>query len=178
MIAPEARADAGMSLVELIVVVLVSSLLLGVLAMIFGNGLAAQQRATERDAATAQLNAVTASIVESVRNSVDTRVTASGQRLDAKVLGADGSTWECRAWQLQGGELRYSAGSTARPAVSGSWASLASGASGASAGGAAFEKGPGSRVSASIELVQGDTAITVGDGAVAQVVQTGGPACW
>jgi len=167
-----------MSIVELIVVVLISGLFLSVLAVIFGNGLAAQQRATERDAATAQLNAATASIVESVRNSVDTRVTASGQRLDAKMLAADGTSWECRAWQVQGTELRYSAGTTARPAVSPAWTSLASGVSGALFAGAAFEKGTGNRASVGLELVRGDTAITVGDGAVAQVVQSGGPACW
>lgn len=178
MSTPATGSDTGMSLVELIVVVLISGLFLSVLAMIFGNGLAAQQRATERDAATAQLNAVTASVVESVRASAGTRVTASGQRLDAKVLRADGTSWECRAWQVQGTELRYSAGSTARPAVSTSWKSLASGVSGALSAGAAFEQGAGKRVTVGIELVRGETSIIVNDGAVAQVVQSGGPACW
>ena len=49
-----------MSLVELIVAMAVSALLLGVIAAIFGQGLAAQAQQASRNTATAQLDAVSA----------------------------------------------------------------------------------------------------------------------
>jgi prepilin-type N-terminal cleavage/methylation domain-containing protein len=169
--------DAGMSLIELIVVIVVSGLILSVVAGVFINGWTAQQRASERDAATAELNAVLASITETVRGSSATRVSASGQRLDTKTLLPDGVTWECRAWQVSGGHLRYSGGSTARPAVSSAWASRASAVTGTLTGGAAFVKS-GDSVSIGLRITQGEIGVGVTNGAVSLTVATGGPACW
>lgn len=169
-------ADRGMTLVELIVGILISGVVLSLIAAIFGNGLVAQQRATERDAVTARLNAVAASVTESVRTSVATRVSDSGRRLDAKVLTRAG-TWECRTWHLQGSDLRYSAGATARGAVSTTWKALAAPAVGILPGDNAFAQ-TGQRVTMGVRLSQGqvDAAVTVGS--IAQAVKTGGPACW
>lgn len=166
-----------MSLIELMVALMVGAIVLSILVLVFANGLTTQRRATERNAATAMLNATTASITESVRASVDTRVTESGQRLDAKVLAPDGVTWECRAWQIQSGQLRYSSGASARPAASGSWKSLGSGLSGNLASGAAFVR-VGSQVSLGFTLTRGESTIRVTDGAVSLAVQSGGPSCW
>ena len=166
-----------MSLIELMVGLMVAALVLAILALVFSNGVSSQRAATDRDTATATLNAATASITESVRASVDARVTESGQRLDAKVLAADGTTWECRAWQVQAGQLRYSAGSSARPAVSTSWKSLATGVSGNLTGSAAFVR-TGTQLSLGLTLTSGQAIVRVTDGAVSLVVQSGGPACW
>lgn len=172
-----AGRESGISLIELIVVLAVASLLLGVVATLFANGLSAQRQTSDRDAATSGLNAATASITESVRGSVDARVSASGQRLDAAVLLADGSTWECRAWQVTGGELRYSSGSSARPTADSTWSSLASGVSGTLAGGAVFAES-GTRIALGLRVTRGEASVAVSDGANSQVVATGGPACW
>lgn len=169
--------DDGMTLVELIIVVLVSGVFLTLIALIFGSGLSAQQRATERDAITGQLNAVTAHLTETVRSSTDIKVSASGMRLDARFLNSDGTTWECRAWQLMSNELRYSAGSGARPAAGMTWKSLGSKISGTLTGGAAFTQS-GKRLSLGLQQSQGDTKVAVSNGAVAQIVMAGGPACW
>ncbi|MEJ6553844.1 prepilin-type N-terminal cleavage/methylation domain-containing protein [Microbacterium esteraromaticum] len=170
--------DAGITLVEVIIAVVVSGIFASLLAVVFANGLSAQQRATERDAATATLNAATAAITQTVRNSSDIKVSAGGQRLDARMLRSDGATWECRAWQVIGGQLRYSAGATARPAADTTWASLASGVSGTLSANASFERSD-KRLSIGFEIANGDTTVTVTDGAVALVVaQAGGVACF
>lgn len=169
--------DEGLSMVELIVVMVVSAIFLALLAALFGNSLSTQQRATERDAVTAQVNAATAAITQSVRASTTFNVSVGGARVDVKMLKADGTTWECRAWQVLGGELRYSAGTTARPAASTAWKSLASGIEGDLAGGAAFSAAS-KKLSLAFIATQGDTVVTVTDGAFAQAVKTGGPTCW
>lgn len=176
--------DSGMSMVELIVAAAISAVLLGLLASIFGGSLIAQQQSTERNGATMQLNAATASITESVRNASEIQVAPSGLRLDAKVLSLDG-TWSCRAWQVEGGALRYSEGATARPTADDTvqeWPSLTSGEGSTVAGtltsAAAFDLQPGAWVSLGLALTQNETTVAVTDGAIAQVVQTGGPACW
>jgi type II secretory pathway pseudopilin PulG len=173
--------DSGMSMVELIVAAAISAMLLGLLASIFGGSLIAQQQGAERNGATMQLNAATTSITESVRSSTAVRASAGGLRLDAKALSADGTTWECRAWEILDGELRYSAGVSTRSAATTDWASLALGVSGSIGTGAApkpaFEQ-DGKRVTVGLEITQGETTVAVQDGSVAQVVQTGGPSCW
>lgn len=166
-----------MSLIELMVALMVGAIVMSILVLIFSNGLTAQRRASERNAATELLNAATASVTESVRASVDTRVTESGQRLDAKVLDTDGTTWECRAWQVQGGQLLFNAGSTARPAVSSAWKPLAPGVAGNLTAGASFAKS-GAQISLGLTLTRGDAVVRVTDGAVSLVVQSGGPSCW
>ena len=177
MSASKEQAEAGMSLVELIVVVVIAALLLGVLALIFGNGMSAQQKAGDRTMSTASINAVTASMLESVRNSTDIKASADGLRLDAKVLLADGTTWQCRAWKLEGGNLLYSSAVTARPASTAGWKSLASGVAGNLGGGKMFAQSA-KQVSIGMQATQGESVIPVSDGATAQVVQAGGPACW
>lgn len=179
-----AQNDAGMSMVELIVAGAISALLLALMANIFGGSLMTQQRAAERTQLTMQLNAATASITESVRSASAIRVSAAGMRLDAKVLALDGTTWSCRAWQIESGALRFSEGANARPTAINAvraWASLTDGegitAAGTLASAAAFSQS-GARVALGLALTQNDTTVAVTDGAIAQVVQTGGPACW
>lgn len=177
MTVPSTRDDAGISIVELIIVLAVSTVLVSLVAVMFASSLTAQRETTERDAATVQLNAVTASITESVRASTDARVSDAGRRLDAKILLSDGETWECRAWQLSGDELRYSTGTTPRQAADSTWALIASNVGGTLTGGAAFEKS-GTRVSLGLEIARGTAGAAVSDGTNSQVVHEGGVACW
>ncbi len=169
--------QSGISVIELIVVLAVASLLLSLVATMFATSLTAQRQTSDREAATSRLNAATASITESVRGSVDARVSASGQRLDASVLVSDDGTWECRAWQVVGGELLYSAGPAARPAADATWASIASGVAGNLTGGAVFAEN-GTRIALGMQITSGEASVAVSDGANSQVVATGGPACW
>jgi type II secretory pathway pseudopilin PulG len=169
--------QSGISVIELIVVLAVASLLLSLVATMFATSLTAQRQTSDREAATAGLNAVTASITESVRGSVDVRVSTSGQRLDATVLLSDGTSWECRAWQLTDGELRYSSGASARAAADSTWASIASGVSGTFTGGAVFVES-GSRIALGMRITRGDASVAVSDGSNSLAVATGGPACW
>lgn len=184
MSGPDQSRDSGMSMVELIVAGAIAALLLGLVASIFGGSLMSQQRASERNQLTLQLNAATASITESVRSSSAIRISSGGLRLDAKVLLLDGTTWRCRAWQLEGSALRYNEGATARPTTITtvrSWPSLTSGEGSTAAGtltsGAVFAQS-GTRVTVGLALTQNDTTVSVRDGAISQVVQSGGPACW
>ncbi|WP_269454405.1 type II secretion system protein [Microbacterium sp. TNHR37B] len=176
-ISSSSSGESGMSLIELLVVIVVSGIVLSVVAAVFVNGWTAQQQASARNAATAELNAITADVTESVRNATVTRVSAGGTRLDAKVLGADGATWQCRAWHLDAGRLRYSSGTSARSASSAAWTAIASDVRGTFTAGAAFSSS-GTRVSIGLRMTRGDVSVTITSGAAAQVVQAGGPSCW
>ncbi len=171
------RDDEGMTLVELIVVIAVSALFLGLLAGLFINGIQAQQQATARDRATGQANVVSASIGSSVRNAVATRVSGSGSRLDAKVLTPTGA-FECRAWVLDGGALRYSTGTTARTSAVSGWAALATGASATLTGGAVFAVQGTQAIAVGLRITDDGQTATVTDGAKAQGFKAGGVACF
>ena len=156
--------DAGMSLVELIVAMAVSALLLGVIAAIFGQGLAAQAQQASRNTATAQLDAVSAYLNESIRNSTTARVSESGSRLDLTVVNEAGTAYECRAWKISGETLWYSSGTTA-PAFATTWAKLAQQLvdPAGGAGSVGFSHS-GSAVSYLLNVKPGDIEVTIRDG--------------
>lgn len=121
--------DAGMTLVEIIVTVVILGILSAVITGIFVNGIISQQQTALRDKTTGQANAVSEQLARSVRNAGAFRVDATGHRVDAAVLQADGS-WRCEAWVLDtadpsAGRLRYSGGDTPRGADSSTWGVLA-----------------------------------------------------
>ena len=156
--------DAGMSLVELIVAMAVSALLLGVIAAIFGQGLAAQAQQASRNTATAQLDAVSAYLNESIRNSTTARVSESGSRLDLTVVNEAGTAYECRAWKISGETLWYSSGTTA-PAFTTTWAKLAQQlVDPASGAGSVGFINSGSAVSYLLNVKPGDIEVTIRDG--------------
>ncbi len=165
--------DAGVTMIELIIVLVVSSILLALVSVMFATTLTAQRQTTERDLATAQLNAVTASITESVRASADSAVSESGQRLDATVLLSDGESWECRAWRVLDAELLFR---TIRGGVSSSWTALATGVRGNLASGAAFAASD-STITLGLTITRGETVVALTDGAHAQVVTEEVPSC-
>ena len=167
------RDEAGISMVELIVFLAVAGLLLSIVATLFATSLNAQRQTADRNDATAQLNAATASITESVRASAEATVSESSRRLDAAVLLADGETWECRAWHVQGGELVYR---TTRAGVSSSWTALASGVRGNLPAGAAFA-GEASRITLGLTNTRRETEVAVTDGSYSQVFTEAVPSC-
>lgn len=121
--------DAGVTLVELIVGMVVAGMFAAMLSMMFINGWTSQQKSVARDSATGQANLVRTSLSDSLRNATAVRVSGGGTRVDA-VVGRVGSsltgwTWECRAWVLHDKSIRYSAGPTARGADVATWAALA-----------------------------------------------------
>ena len=99
--------DDGVTLVELIIYIVVTSLFLGLLALMFVNGLRAQAQTTDRDSATGQSNVVSSSIQTSLRNATAFTITSANRALIAKVSTPGGGR-ECRAWVVTtGGDVRY-----------------------------------------------------------------------
>lgn len=134
--------DAGITLVELIVYVAVSALLLGFLAVTFVNGIGAQAQATDRDNATGATNAVSSSILASIRNSTDFTVTGAGQTLIAKVA-RPGAAPVCRAWAVTtDGDVRYKESAAVfSTADVRTWSRLVDGRQGAAVGALAVRSG-------------------------------------
>lgn len=178
---PRATSDeAGLTLVELIVYIVISGLFIGLLALLFINGLTAQEQMTARDSATGRANIVSASLQSSIRNATDVEVDSGGLRIDAVVITPAGA-FECRAWALDaGGALRYSSGADARDTDTGGWSALIEGARGTLAGGRAFAATGARGIDFGISVSVGDATVLATNGVTAQAVTTGGgaPTCW
>lgn len=128
------RDEAGVSLVELIIVVVVMGIIGSVITMIFVNGLISQQATTARDLATGRATVITETLADSVRNAVTVRVQPDGSRIDAVVI-LPNKSFECRAWAINGnGELVYSAGASGRTSPPNTWGALAEKVSGSLSG--------------------------------------------
>lgn len=167
-----------MSLVELIVAMAVSALLLGVIAVIFGQGLTTQMQQASRNTATEQLNAVSAYLNESIRNATAARVSDSNTRLDMKVINATGTAYECRAWKISGNTLWYKAGTSA-PAFGSNWAKLAENLVNPAGGaGSIGFSSSGAAVSYLLNVKPGDIEVTIRDGGYPGAKSTlGGSTC-
>lgn len=125
------RDDAGVSLVELIIVVVVMGIVGSLITMIFVNGLTSQQATAARDLATGRATVITETLADSIRNAVAIRVNADGSRVDATVA-VSSTAFECRAWAIQAdGDFVYDTGAAALPASTTSWGVLAEDVSGA-----------------------------------------------
>ncbi|WP_434811681.1 prepilin-type N-terminal cleavage/methylation domain-containing protein [Microbacterium sp. bgisy189] len=169
--------DEGLTLVELIVVIVVSALFLGLLALMFINGITAQERATARDHATGESNVVSATLMSSVRNAEDFRISGSGTRVDARVVTADDSL-VCRAWAVVGGDLRYRESTTQIGAVTTAWTTIATDAVGTLGSGAAFELAGAKNLRIGFEISTGDETVAFRDGVAAQAETQGTLTCW
>lgn len=170
--------DAGMTLVELIMYILLSALFLGLLATLFATTLTAGQQTRNRDTATGTAQVVSESLQTSVRNAALVRV--DGAQLRA-VVATGASQWECRAWVLQSGELRYRASAAAIPvgtATTG-WAVLATGVVGTKASGSPFVLSSTDTVSIGYRVTVGEASVNITSAATAQAKSEGTiPACW
>lgn len=197
-----AQNDEGVTLVELIVYIFVSALFLGLLALMFVNGLRAQAQTTDRDAATGQATVVSNSIVSSLRNATAFTITSANRMVIAKV-SAPGGGRECRAWAVTtGGDVRYRvAASAISTADTSAWTVLVDGDA-ASGDGAhpslsrrdgnhangtprftrvdadgdgltdAFSRN-GSTLSIGLDITRGDATVAVSNGVTAQAVIDG-----
>ncbi len=167
-----------MSLVELIVAMAVSALLLGLIAVIFGQGLTTQMQQASRNTATAQLNAVSAYLNESIRNATTARVSDANTRLDMKVINAAGNAYECRAWKISGNTLWYKAGTSA-PAFGSNWAKLAENLVNPASGvGSVGFSNSGAAVNYLLNVKPGDIEVTIRDGGYPGAKSTlGGSTC-
>ncbi len=170
--------DAGMTLVELIMYIMLSALFLGLLATLFATTLTAGQQTRNRDTATGTAQVVSESLQTSVRNAALVRV--DGAQLRA-VVATGASQWECRAWVLQSGELRYRASAAAIPvgtATTG-WAVLATGVVGTKAAGSPFVLSSTDSVSIGYRVTVGEASVNITSAATAQAKSEGTiPACW
>lgn len=170
--------DAGMTLVELIMYILLSALFLGLLATLFATTLTAGQQTRNRDTATGTAQVVSESLQTSVRNAALVRV--DGAQLRA-VVATGASQWECRAWALQSGELRYRASASAIPvgtATTG-WTVLARGVVGTKAAGSPFVLSSVDSVSIGYRVTVGEASVDITSAATAQAKSEGSiPACW
>lgn len=156
--------DAGMTLVELIVTIVISGILLAGIAVILGQGLSAQQQQAARNSATNQLNAASVYLNESMRSAVAARVSESGKRLDLKVIDSTGKPAICRAWQITDEELKYRDGAGPLGAVGASWPVLASDVVDTDDATVGFTAGSGQNVSYLLNITQGEISVTIRDG--------------
>lgn len=173
-----AADDSGMTLVELIMYVLISALFLGLLATLFATSLTAGQQTRNRDTATGTAQVVAESLQTSVRNAALVRV--DGALLRAQVAKG-GSQWECRAWALQSGELRYTTSSSAIPlaAPTTGWAVLAKGVVGTKTAGSPFLLSGVNSISIGYTVTVGEATVKITSAATAQAKAEGTvPACW
>lgn len=172
------RNDDGLTLVELLVTIVVSGLFLGLLAVLFTNGITAQRNATARDHATGQANVLSASLAQSVRNATAINVRDDGLRLDATVALSTGG-WQCRSWALNGTDLVYSAGASAQSTSTAGWTPIVEAdVAGTLIAGAAFAREGDRGVTIGIRITQDGQTATVSDGVTSQAFTTGAPACF
>lgn len=171
-------SDAGMSLVELVVYLVVAVLVTLGITTIFASGVGANTQTRDRDAATGQAQLISRSIQTGIRNASDFTVT--DDLLRARV--ATGSSgWRCEAWAIAAdGGLVYRTSATAItvPSDYAGWTTLADKAQGTLSGGKAFAMS-GNRLEAGLKLTVGESVVSITTDAVAQAKGEGSPAaCW
>lgn len=170
-------ADAGMSLMELIIAGAITALLTGLMATMLITGLNSDAASRDRDLATGRAQVVSDSIATSVRNANAVRV--DGAMLRARVA-VSASTWECRGWALASdGRLLYRAQAGALPATPTSdWTAIAEGVRGTLTGSVPFSASS-TTVTLGYTVTLGDASVPITSRAVASARPLGaGAACW
>lgn len=94
--------DAGLTLIEVLITVVVGAIVLGLVATIFVTTLQATAATRDRDLATGRAQAISTSLTTSVRNATGvTLATLPGNGVVVRAAVATGSSgWECRAWAI------------------------------------------------------------------------------
>ena len=174
------RDEAGLTLVELIVTIVVGGIVLALIAVSFVNGTIAQRDGVIRDSATGAANVVSRSISTSVRNATEIRVNESGTRLDVTFIAQDGQP-ECRAWELLPGPdgiLVYRSDDTgALPAADSTWGSLARGVEGTIPTGGVFGWDDSKNLRIGMNITMEGIVAPLEDGVTAQAVGGGSLGC-
>lgn len=170
-------AEAGISLVEVIMYSTLTVVALTVVASLFLVGFQTQAVTGDRDAATGGAQVVANSLQTSISNS--SAVLATGSSVQARVATGD-SGWRCEAWALTSAHTLVHKTSDA-PISDGdyaNWSVLATGVTGGLAQGAAFA-GDSSRLSYSVTVASGNVTVPIAGVAVANAFGTGSPeSCW
>lgn len=166
-----------MTLVELILYSLIGALFVGLLATLFATNLQAGEETRSRDTATGTAQVVAETLQTSVRNAAAIRI--DGSTLRAQVA-TGASQWECRAWALESGELRYETSPTAISlGATDGWTPLAKGVSGTKDGGSPFLLSGADTVSIGYTVTVGEATVKITSAATAQAKAEGAvPACW
>lgn len=169
--------DSGVTLVELIMYVAISALFVGLLATLFATSLKAGEETGNRDMATGTSQVVAETLQTSVRNAAAIKV--DGSLLRAQVAKG-GDQWECRAWSLESGELRYKASTSAISAGStAGWTTLARGVTGTKTAGSPFLLTGADSISIGYTVTVGDATVKITSAVTAQAKAEGAVlACW
>lgn len=104
---PARDDDAGVTMVELLIYIVISTLALAALAALFANAVRADATTRDRDSATDAAQLMVASVQSGIRSSSSFTVSTAtvdgsvAPILRASVLTGAGSwTWQCRAWAV------------------------------------------------------------------------------
>ena len=118
MTSPERRDDAGISLIELIIYVLLSSIIVIATAMILINSINTQKDVTSVSEATNRGQAMGSTIERAMRNALAYEVTSENE---LRVRTSLGGSQQCQAFYLAAGTARLAQAPGALPADSSSW---------------------------------------------------------
>lgn len=111
--------DAGYTLAEVVVTMLLATLFLGLAGLLLASGVSAQAHATERDQATGRSAVIGNSILTSIRGSAGFVIVGSNRALISKVVLTDGSA-QCRGWLvIAAGDPEYRRSASDAPYVTG-----------------------------------------------------------
>lgn len=176
--------DAGFTLVELVLYVILSVLVLTVMFWIFLNSSQSQSATKNRDSAAGAAQVVANSLETGIRNSSDFTIT--GTLLRARVAQGSSSDWKCQAWALT--PTKDLVTTTAMSAIAvptnyTGWTVLAGGVAGALSGGTVFSAAGTDRLQYGFSVSSGSGSTTASvplqGGVVAQAKGNGIPtSCW
>lgn len=176
--------DAGLSLLEVIIYMLVSAVFLGLVGTIFITTIQANASSVNRDLSAGRAQVVSTSLSASVRNAADIEVQSSGTIARA-VVARGTSGWECRAWAFHEGNVRMTtyatlASGTSAPTPSSSWGVLSDGVTGTfSENGSRLTWNLTVRAHLADNAGDGDASASVAGSAVAGARAQGSvPRCW
>lgn len=178
--------DAGLTVVEVVVSMLLTLLVTSVLLSVFITASSSQAATKNRDVAAGTSGVATDSIQVNVRNS--SAFTVSGNLLRVRVANVSGTGWSCQAWALTPtGALvtKTSTSAIAVPTDYTGWATLANGVAGGLTAGKIFETGGtgGGRLTYAFTVTSGTgstaASVPVGGDVLPQAKGSGSPAsCW
>lgn len=182
---PAGDDDAGVTMVELLIYIVISTLALVALAALFANAVRADATTRDRDRATDAAQLIVASVQSGIRNSSSFTVSTANVAgtvvpiLRASVLTGSGTwTWQCRAWAVTAAGDFVSSNSRLADGSYTGWKALVAGArvEGALASGQPFvDNAP--LLKLGLNVTVGSATVPVTSGVVRQTTGPGAPTC-
>ena len=171
----DAEPEAGVTLIELIVYVLLVGIILIATSMILTNSISTQRDVTSVSSATARGQAMGHTIERAVRNGLAFEVDATGTEL--RVRTSLSGSLACQAFQLTTGQARMALSSTALPAAATDWTQWEDGIT--KDGVTPFLAASGQRVSYTFEITTEGAPVRISGEASTRSTPTGVTApCW